>query len=160
MYAPLAASPSLEARSPPPEALSSGCQFRSRASGSPGSRAARRRSVRPRGLAGDLLSPWAEHVPAGAEVGQALASDVAGLLVAGVEVERVAVVGDLRLAVRPGGGSDERGICPPADGRLARRSQRRPDAGAGTQARALRPRVAPEQIERAALRVDEDRAEL
>ena len=113
-----------------------------------------------RGLAGDLLSGWAERVPAGAEVGQALASGVAGLLVAGVEVERVAVVGDLRLAVRPGGGSDQRGVCPAADRRLAARPQRRPSAGAGAQAGALRARVAPEQIERAALRIDQDRAEV
>src|SRR5215216_2233118 len=115
------------------------------------------RSVRPRGLARDLLSGWGERVPAGAEGRQALAPGVAGLLVARVEVERVAVVGDLLPAVRPRGGSDQRAVCPAADRRLAGRPQRRPSAGAGAQARALWPRVPPE---RAALRVDEDRAEL
>ena len=72
----------------------------------------------------------------------------------------MAVVGDLRLAVRAGAGRDDRSIRPAADRRLAGRPQGRPLDGAGAGARALRARVPLEQVERAALRVDEDLADV
>ena len=71
----------------------------------------------------------------------ALAVGVAGLLVAREEVERVAVVGDLWVAVRAGGGRDDRSSRSAADRRLAGRPERRPVDCAGAGARALRPRV-------------------
>src|SRR5215208_317761 len=125
-----------------------------RAAGSIATAAARGR--RP---AGHLLSVWSERVPACAERRQALAVGVAGLLVALVEVERVALIGDLWLVVGPGGGSDQRRIRPAADCRLAVRPERGPGLRAGAEAGALRPRVLPEQVERPPLSVDEDLAQ-
>jgi hypothetical protein len=49
----------------------------------------------------DLVSGGVNHVPVPAEGVDALAVRVAGLLVAGERVERVPVVGDLRLSVGP-----------------------------------------------------------
>src|SRR5687767_9310898 len=57
---------------------------------------------RARCLLGDLVAGGGHDVPGGAERVQALAVCVAGLLVAREQVERVAVVGHLRLAVGAG----------------------------------------------------------
>src|SRR4051812_18050542 len=106
----------------------------------------------------DLAAGGGERVPLGAEVLQALAGGVAGLLVAGVEVERVAVVGHLALAARGGDGGELAGE------RSARRGdgaggQRRPGAQAGARAVALVRRIGLEEVEGAAVAVHEDLAE-
>ena len=54
----------------------------------------------------DFVARRRQHVPEAAEGVHALPVRVAGLLVGREEVERVAVVGDLRLAVRAGAGRD------------------------------------------------------
>src|SRR3954454_9841318 len=89
-----------------------------------------------RGPAGDLGSAGGQREPLGAEGGRSLSVSVPGLLVVHVEVERVPVVGDLRLAVRSSGGSDQRPFRPAADRRLAARPQRRPRHCARARARA------------------------
>jgi hypothetical protein len=68
----------------------------------------------------------------------------------------VAVVGDLWFSVRAGAGRDDRSSRSAAERRLAGRSQWRPVDCAGAGARALGAGVASEQVERAALRVDEE----
>ena len=72
----------------------------------------------------------------------------------------MAVVGDLWFSVRAGAGRDDRSGRSAADRRLAGRPQWRPVDCAGAGVRALRARVPSEQVERAALRVDEDLAEV
>src|SRR5436190_4774627 len=67
---------------------------------------------RARRLTGDRVSRRRQREPATAERCKALAVGVAGLLVALVEVVRVAVVGDLRLPVGALGRFDHPGICP------------------------------------------------
>src|SRR4051812_8130233 len=106
----------------------------------------------------DLAPGGREHVPLGAEVLEALAGGVAGLLVAGVEVERVAVVGHLAFAA---GGGDRGELAPerPARGGGRAGGQRRPRAQAGARAVALGGRVGLEEVERAAVAVDEDLAQ-
>src|SRR3954454_7801027 len=107
----------------------------------------------------DVVTAGSEHVPRGADVGRALDVGLAGLLVAGVEVERMAVVRHLRAGLAHGRAEELR---PHARARLRlavrqqRRAERRPRAGAG----ALAVLVLYEQAERAALPVDEDGAEL
>src|SRR4051794_331262 len=114
---------------------------------------------RPLSALRDLVAARREHVPRGAEVGRALAVGLAGLLVAGVEVERVAVVGHLRARL-PDGRAEELGLDAGARLRLAVGQERRPELRAGAGARALAVLVLAEVVERAALPVDEDRAEL
>src|ERR687898_1653115 len=68
----------------------------------------------------------------------------------------MAVVCELSLAVGAASGPDQRSVGPVTFGRLAARPQGRPVNGAGARALALRPGVLQEQVEGAALRVDED----
>src|SRR4029450_4383341 len=107
----------------------------------------------------DLVAVGREDVPLGTELVEALPLHVAGLLVAGVRVERVPGVGDLGLAVaalrRPELGGRDAG----SGLRLAGR-QRRPDAGAGGTAAAHGTLVLLEEVEGASAGVDEDSAEL
>ena len=93
--------------------------------------------------------------PAPAERGDAFTIRVAGLLVLGEEVEGVALVGDLLAAVGPRGGSDQLGLRSVSDRRLARSHERRPRGRACARARAHVPGVRREQVDGAALRVDE-----
>jgi hypothetical protein len=65
-------------------------------------------------------------------------------------------VGDLWATVRAHGGSHERGVCPATDRWRAGPLERRPGAGARAGALALGPRVLREQVQGAALRIDED----
>src|SRR4051812_26267312 len=99
----------------------------------------------------DLVPGRRQHVPWRAEARVALAGGVAGLAVALIAVERVAVVGDLRLPVGPRGRAEQRGLRAAASRRLAVRPQRGPCRGASAGARALRARVLREQVEGAAL---------
>src|SRR3954452_93710 len=110
-------------------------------------------------LTGRLVARGGQREPAGAERRHALAVRVAGRVVAVEAIERVAVVGDLRLSVGALGGCDHRGARAAADRGLAARPQRRPCGGAGPGAGARRPGVLLEQVERAAPRVDEDVAQ-
>src|SRR3954452_4593654 len=110
-------------------------------------------------LTAGLVARGGQREPAGAERRHALAVRVAGRVVACEAVERVAVVGDLRGSVGALGGSDHRGARAAADRGLAARPQRRPCGGARPGAGARRPGVLLEQVERAALRVDEDVAQ-
>src|SRR3954454_9439237 len=59
--------------------------------------------ARARRCRGDVVPGRRQHVPLCAECGDVLAVGVAGLAVALVAVDRVAVVGDLRLSVGPRG---------------------------------------------------------
>jgi ABC-type phosphate transport system ATPase subunit len=113
-------------------------------------------TARPRPLSGDRVAGGRERQPCGAEGVAALAVGVAGLGVAGEQVEGVPVVGDLRAAVGAGDGGNAGGAHSGADRRLPRAAQRRPVGCAGVEARALRAGVFLEQVQRAALRVDED----
>src|SRR4051794_10691710 len=112
-----------------------------------------------RRVAGDLGAGRGHHEPCAAERHQALTVRVAAGLVALEAIERVAVVGHLRLPVRPLRGTDLRGLRAGAGRRLAAHSDRRPGLGARTVARALGPLVLPEEVDGAAMRVDEDPAE-
>src|SRR3954452_8482729 len=107
----------------------------------------------------DVVTAGGEHVPGGAEVGRALAVRLAGLLVAGVEVERMAVVGHLRAGLAHGR-AEQLGPHARARLRLAVRQQRRPERRTRAGAGALAVLVLHEQVERPALPVDEDGAEL
>src|SRR4051794_23862669 len=80
-------------------------------------------AARARRCRGDLVPGRRQHVPGRAEPGAALAVGVAGLAVALVAVERVAVVGDLWLSVGPRGRAEQRGLRPAAGRRLAARAQ-------------------------------------
>src|SRR5205085_11325853 len=106
----------------------------------------------------DLAPGGRQHVPLGPEVLEALPRGVAGLLVAGVEVERVAVVGHLALAAR-GGDRGELASERRARGGGRAGGQRRPRAQAGAGAVALGRRVGLEEVERASVAVNEDLAE-
>src|SRR3954452_18518726 len=107
----------------------------------------------------DVVTAGGEHVPGVAEVGRALAVRLAGLLVAGVEVERMAVVGHLRAGLAHGR-AEQLGPHARARLRLAVRQQRRPERRTRAGAGALAVLVLHEQVERAALPVDEDGADL
>src|SRR4051794_16167284 len=65
-------------------------------------------AARARRRRGDLVPVRRQHVPGGAEPGDVLAVRVAGLAVALVAVDRVIVVGDLRLSVGPRGRAEQR----------------------------------------------------
>src|SRR3954468_10608148 len=108
-------------------------------------------AARARRCRGDLVSGRREHVPRCAESVDGLAVGVAALAVALVAVERVAVVGHLRLAVGPRGRAEQRGLRAAAGRRLAARPQRGPCRGAPAGARALRARVLREQVQGAPL---------
>src|SRR5207245_133889 len=88
-----------------------------------------------------------------------LAVGVARAAVALEEVERVAVVGHLLRTAGPAGRRDQRSVRAAADRRLPGRLERRPVDGAGAAALAHRSGVPGEEVDRAALRVDEDVAE-
>src|SRR3954454_2038890 len=108
-------------------------------------------AARARRCRGDVVPARRQHIPGSAEPGAALAGGVAGVAVALIAVERVAVVGDLRLAVGPRNRAEQRGLRAAAGRRLAARAQRGPCRGASAGARALRARVLREQVEGAAL---------
>src|SRR3954467_12239712 len=74
-------------------------------------------AARARRCRGDLVPGRRQHVPGGAEAVAALAGGVAGLAVALIAVERVAVVGDLRLTVGPRGRAEQRRLHAAAGGR-------------------------------------------
>src|SRR3954469_20993521 len=114
----------------------------------------------PRPLPGDDVPGGRQGKPPASEHVQALAVGVAGLLVGRVEVERVAVVGDLRLAVGTRGRSDLGSRHGGSYYGLAGDAGRRPSRGAGAGALTCCSDVLPEQVQRAARRVDEDLAEV
>jgi hypothetical protein len=58
----------------------------------------------------DFVAVWSEQVPGCAELVEALAVGVAGVLVADVVVQRVSVVGDLLASVVALGGAQQRGL--------------------------------------------------
>src|SRR5262245_3299659 len=97
--------------------------------------------------------PASEHV-------ESLAVRVAGLAVARVQVERVSVVGDLPLAVGTLSRSDLRYREVGAHHGVAGVPQRWPGRRAGAGALTCRSDVLLEQVQRAAMRVDEDLAEV
>src|SRR4030095_12633281 len=78
--------------------------------------------------AGNPVAAGGDHVPLGAELVQALPGGVAGLAVAGVVVERVAVVGHLGAAVAGNGAEQPAGHAAPGL-RGAAAQVRRPGAG-------------------------------
>src|SRR4051794_23284175 len=94
-------------------------------------------TARARRRAGHLVAGGGDRVPAGAERVHALAARVAGALVAGEGVDRVAVVGHLRLAVGARCRSHDRGGRAAADRRLAARPRRGAGIGACCGAGAL-----------------------
>src|SRR5437867_4026425 len=79
----------------------------------------------------DLLACGREHPPGAAELVQALAGRLARLAVAHEVVERVAVVGDLELAVLAPGRAEQRSAYTRAGDRLAARQKRGPERRAG-----------------------------
>src|SRR3954447_9422669 len=108
----------------------------------------------PRPLPGDHVPGGRQGEPPASEHLQTLAVGVAGLLVGRVEVERVAIVGDLRLAVGTRGRSDLGSGHSGSYHGLAGGAERRPSRGAGAGALTCCSDVLPEQVQRAALRVD------
>src|SRR3954469_14574725 len=108
-------------------------------------------ATRARRCRGDRVPGRRQHVPGSAEPGVALAGGVAAVAVALEAVERVAVVGDLRLAVRARGRAEQGGLRAAARRRLVARAQRRPCGGASPRARALGAGVLLEEVQRAAL---------
>src|SRR3954470_23792754 len=107
--------------------------------------------ARARRCRGDVVPGRRQHIPGSAEPGAALAGGVAGLAVALEAVERVAVVGDLRLSVGARDRAEQRGLRAAAGRRLAACAQRGPCLGASAGARALRARVLRDRVERAGL---------
>src|SRR4051794_11624474 len=103
--------------------------------------------ARARCLARDLVAGRRQRIPEASEGVHALAAGVTGALVAGECVDRVAVVGDLRLAVGARRGSQHRGARAAAGRRLAAGAQRRPGSGACSGAGALGARVLLEEVE-------------
>ncbi len=108
----------------------------------------------------------AGHGDLGAERGddepgpeESLAVDLAAAGVAGEGVERVAGIGELSAAVRPGDGAELRRRHRRSGDRAARNRRRRPDPGARAGAVARAGLVAAEQVERPAGAVDEHGAE-
>src|SRR5829696_7047883 len=116
-------------------------------------------ATRARGLARHLVARGREDVPLRAECVDVLASGVARLLVSLEEVEGVAVVGHLRLALGALRRAEHRRGHAGAGARLATRRDGRPLRGARTEAGALRAGVLLEQVDGATLRVDEHPAE-
>src|SRR4051812_14647657 len=86
--------------------------------------------ARARRCRGDLGAGRRQYVPGCAEPVAALAGGLAGLAVALEAVERVAVVGDLRLPVGARDRAEQRGLRAAAGRRLAARAQRGPRRGA------------------------------
>src|SRR5215212_4397837 len=108
----------------------------------------------------DLVAGRRQHVPLGAERLEALAVAVAGLAVTGEVVQGVAVVGDLGLAVGPGGGPQQRrGNASPGPRRPVG-GVGRPAAGAGAVAGGAGALVLLEQVQRAAGAVHQNGPEL
>ena len=65
-----------------------------------------------RGRGGDLVAGWGQGEPTGAEGVYAFPIGVSGLLILDEEVDRVAVVSDLRSSVGAGGGPEQGGVRP------------------------------------------------
>src|SRR4029078_7750932 len=101
----------------------------------------------------DLVACRREHVPLGAELIQALALGVAGLLVADVVVERVAAVGHLLLSTGARDRSDLGREHSALGLGFGPRGQGWPDAEIGARAVAHIGLVGLEQVEGLALRV-------
>src|SRR4029450_8559055 len=92
------------------------------------------------------------------ESDEAFAPGLAGALVAGEVVKRVGVVGDLNPTVLAAGRTQERAAGTGDRPRLAVRGERRPVARARPVAAARASFVVRRQIERPAVRVDEEQA--
>src|SRR4029078_425680 len=108
----------------------------------------------------DLLAGPRDDVPLRPEGVDVLALRIARLLVLDEEVQRVSLVGDLRRAVRALAGPEQRRLRRAGRLRAALGGQRRPRFRARVRARALLRPVLLEEVERAALAVDEKGAEL
>src|SRR5438445_268469 len=106
----------------------------------------------------DLLACGREHPPGAAELVQALAGRLTRLAVAHEVVERVAVVGDLELAVLAPGRAEQRSAYTRAGERLAARQKRGPERRAGAVTDTGRALVLDEVVQRDALAVDQDAA--
>src|SRR6266508_4037438 len=104
----------------------------------------------------DLVSAGSEDVPLGAELVEPLPVGGAGLGVAGVTVERVAVVGDLGSAVAAVQDAQLSGQCATAGLGGAGGGERRPPAGAGVVAGGSGGRVGFEQVQGTGAAVPED----
>src|SRR5436190_21316551 len=107
----------------------------------------------------DLPAGRRENPPWAAELVEALAGRLAGLVVADPVVERVAVVGDLELSVLALRRAEQGRTHAGAGDRLAVREERRPEGGAGPVADTGRALVGREVVDRDALAVDKDATE-
>src|SRR6185436_17461971 len=107
----------------------------------------------------DLLARRRYHVPLRSEIVGALARRLTGGRVSGISIKRMVRIGDLHRAVRASGRAEKRRLDTCGRGRLPGRQKRRPVLGALPVARALPALVLLEQVERSALRVDQDLAE-
>src|SRR4051794_33191292 len=107
----------------------------------------------------DLAAGRRENPPWAAELVDALAGRLPGLMVADPVVERVAVVGDLELPVLALRRAEQGRTHACAGDRLAVCEERRPEGGARPVADTGRAFVGQEVVERDALAVDEDATE-
>src|SRR4051812_20495456 len=98
--------------------------------------------------------------PVGAEAVAGLTGRLAGLRVAGEVVERVAGVGHLERSVGALGGCEQRRLRAGPRERLAGRGQRRPGFSAAAGTGAGRALVGLPEVQRAALGIDEERAQV
>src|SRR4051794_10495591 len=107
----------------------------------------------------DLAARGRQHEPGCAERRRPLAVDLSAALVACEQIQRVAAVAHLQAAVVALDRAQLRSLGAAAGGRPAVCDQRRPGGRAPSTAGALRAGVLLEEVEAAALAVDEDRAE-
>src|SRR5205823_7754389 len=107
----------------------------------------------------DLLACRREHPPGRAELIDALARRLARLPVGYEVIERVTVVRDLELAVRPLCRTEQGSAHAGTGDRFPSRDERRPQSGARVVARAPGAFVLDEVVERYPLAVDEDAAQ-
>src|SRR4051795_10048156 len=105
------------------------------------------------------LAGGRDDPPRGTEAVAALAGGLAGLGVAGEGVERVAGVGDLARAVRALGRAEQRGLDRTAGLGRAGGRQGWPVLCAVAAARALGAMIGVPEVKRAAVGVDEERAQ-
>ena len=103
-----------------------------------------------RSALGDRAAAGVDHVPDAAELGHRLTEHLVGLVLVDVVVERVAVVGDLRLAVAALGSAEQALLDALTGARLALGDQRRPGARAVAVALALLAGLLGEEVQRAA----------